>query len=125
MAKTLLDCGNCGPDFSAISRMVKTNFDAEVIQAHGAEDALQLLKSNDVDLVTINRKLDRDYSDGMEVLKAIKSDPETADVPVMLVTNYEEHQQAAIEAGAVRGFGKLALGEPETKALLTPFLEAS
>ena len=33
----------------------------------------------------------------------------------MLVTNYEEHQQAAMEAGCVRGFGKLAVNEPETR----------
>lgn len=122
MTKTVLDCGNCGPDFNAIRQMVKTNFGAAVVQAHGAEDALAILKSRDIDLVTINRKLDRDYSDGMEVLKAIKSDPEVGGVPVMIVTNYEEHQQAAVDAGGVRGFGKLTLSDEATKDLLEPYL---
>lgn len=124
MTKTILDVGNCGPDFNAIRQMVSSQFSASIVQAHGTEDAIELLKEKDIDLVTINRKLDRDYSDGMDVLKAIKADPEIADIPVMIVTNYEEHQQSAMQAGAVQGFGKLALDAPETKALLEPYLAA-
>lgn len=122
MPKTLLDCGNCGPDFSAIRKMATSNFGAEVLQSHGIEDTLEILRSRQIDLVTVNRKLDRDYSDGMEVVKAIKSDAEVGSVPVMLVTNYEEHQLAAIEVGCVRGFGKLALQEAATREAIQPFL---
>jgi hypothetical protein len=32
----------------------------------------------------------------------------------MLITNFPEHQDAAVEAGAVRGFGKLEFSMPET-----------
>ncbi len=74
------------------------------------------------DLVLINRKLDADYSDGLEILQAIKADPQMAAVPVMLVTNYAEHQDAAVAAGAVRGFGKLEYGDPQTLEKLRPFL---
>jgi CheY-like chemotaxis protein len=123
MTKTLLDCGNCGPDYNTIRKMVKSNFDAAVIQTHGAEDTLEVLRSRAIDLVIVNRKLDRDYTDGMEVIKAIKADPEVGHVPVMLITNYEEHQQAAIEAGCVRGFGKLAIGEPATREAIAPYLD--
>ena len=93
-----------------------------MLQAHGADDAIKLLRERDVALVTVNRKLDRDYSDGMDVVKQIKSDEDLGDVPVMLVTNYEEHQQSAMDAGCVRGFGKLALGSSETVELLQPYL---
>ena len=48
---------------------------AAVIQSHGAEDTLKILRSREIDLVIVNRKLDRDYTDGMEVIKAIKADP--------------------------------------------------
>ncbi|MEM9643669.1 MAG: response regulator [Planctomycetota bacterium] len=120
--KTLLDCGNCGPDFSTIRQMVTSHYDAKVLQTHGAEDTLEVLKSQVVDLVTVNRKLDRDYTDGLEVIKQIKADPATKDVPVMLVTNYEEHQQSAISEGAVEGFGKLAVNEASTKEKLDPYL---
>ncbi len=123
MTKTLLDCGNCGPDYNAIRQMVTSNFDASVVQSHGTEDTLAILRSRKIDLVTVNRKLDRDYSDGMEVVMAIKADPELGSVPVMLVTNYEEHQLTAIEAGCVRGFGKLAIREPATREAFQPYLD--
>jgi CheY-like chemotaxis protein len=46
------------------------------------------------------------------------------DIPVMLITNYAEHQQQAIAAGAILGFGKLELNAPETlkrlEAVLRP-----
>lgn len=122
MPKTLLDCGNCSPDFSSIRQMATANFGAQVVQSQGIEDTLQILRSQPIDLVTVNRKLDRDYSDGLEVVKAIKADPEIGSVPVMLVTNFEEHQLAAIEAGCVRGFGKLAIGDPATREAVEPYL---
>ncbi len=124
MSKTLLDCGNCGPDFHAIRQMVSSHFGASVVQSHGIEDTLEMLRNQSVDLVTVNRKLDRDYSDGLDVAVAIKSDPELGSVPVMLVTNYEEHQETAIAAGCVKGFGKLAIKDPETRNLLEPFLQS-
>jgi CheY-like chemotaxis protein len=122
MPKTLLDCGNCGPDFNSVRQMAKANFGASVLQTHAAEDTLEMLRTRKIDLVMVNRKLDRDYSDGLEVVKAIKADAEVASVPVMLVTNYEEHQLSAIEAGCVRGFGKLAINEPGTLDAIEPYL---
>jgi len=122
MSRILLDCGNCGPDFNSIRQMANSTFGATVLQAHGADDALQILRDRKVDLVTVNRKLDRDYSDGIEVVKQIKSDPDVGSVPVMLVTNYDEHQDTAIQAGGVRGFGKLAINDAATHELLEPYL---
>jgi hypothetical protein len=40
----------------------------------------------------------------------------------MLITNYPEHQQMAIEAGAEPGFGKLEYGSSATKDKLARFL---
>ncbi|MGB7346687.1 MAG: response regulator [Pirellulaceae bacterium] len=125
MSKLVVDCGNCGPDFNSIRKMVKTNFGASAVQTHGAEDTLAVLRERKVDLITVNRKLDRDYTDGMEVIKQIKAEPEFNSVPVMLVTNYDEHQQTAIEAGCVRGFGKLSINDASTKELLDPYLGKS
>ena len=122
MTKTVVDCGNCGPDFHSIRQFVTAHFDAVVVQTHGAEDTLKALRERDVALVMVNRKLDRDYSDGIEVVREIKGDQQSAETPVMLITNYEEHQQEAMEVGCVRGFGKLALRDPKTADLLQPYL---
>ncbi|MBX3422812.1 MAG: response regulator [Pirellulaceae bacterium] len=122
MSKVVLDVGNCGPDHNSICNLVTGRFKAQVIQAHGAEDAIQILATRQIDLVLINRKLDQDYSDGVEVLKAIKADERFRSVPVMLITNYEEHQQQAVSLGALPGFGKLALSSPQTIRRLAAIL---
>jgi CheY-like chemotaxis protein len=123
MAKTVLDVGNCAPDHRAIKEMLTRNFGAQVIQAHSSIDALEYLRTNPIHLVLINRKLDQDYSDGMEVLKLIKQDSDVASTPVMLVTNHEEYQQQAMQFGAIQGFGKLALNSEETRARLASVLD--
>jgi CheY-like chemotaxis protein len=122
--KRILDVGNCGPDHAAVTRFFTQHFNCEVAQADRAADAMDKLRQQSFDLVVVNRKLDIDYSDGMEVLQQTKSTPETADVPVMMITNYEEHQNAAVEAGAVRGFGKLEYENPETLERVKAVLEA-
>ncbi len=121
-SKIVLDVGNCVPDHAAIRRLVTSNFQAQVLQAHLPADTLETLRRQPVDLVLINRKLDQDYSDGMEILKQIKADAQLRQVPVMLVTNYAEHQAQAVAAGAEPGFGKLALDTPDTLEKLSRFL---
>jgi CheY-like chemotaxis protein len=118
----VLDVGNCVPDHTAITRFLTSKFDCEVLQADAGDDAMATLQQGGVDLVLVNRKLDVDYSDGVEVIRRIKADPKTAAVPVMLITNYPEHQDAAEVLGALRGFGKLEFEKPETLARLQPVL---
>lgn len=122
MPKKVLDVGNCGPDFFAIRNFLTSSFDCVVEQAHGLSDTLAKLREGEYHLVTINRKLDQDYSDGIEILRALKADADLSAVPVMLVTNYPDHQDAAVEVGALRGFGKLELELPETKERLAAVL---
>jgi len=103
-------------------RMLTKNFGAEVLQTHGLDDTLETLKQQPIDLVLINRKLDHDYSDGTEILKQIKAKSEYAALPVMIITNYDEHQASAVELGAILGFGKLEINSAETRAKLAPIL---
>jgi CheY-like chemotaxis protein len=96
------------------------------VQAHGPDDALEQLRGGRLDLVLVNRKLDQDYSDGIEIIRRVKAEPGIAGVPIMLISNYPEHQAAAVAAGAVQGFGKLEFEQPETRekiaAILAPLL---
>lgn len=121
MTKVVLDIGNCNPDHAAIASMLKKHFDVQVLRAHQWSDAQTLLQSQSVDLILINRKLDIDYSDGIEILRALKTST-WRNIPVMLITNYAEHQQQAISEGAVLGFGKLELSSPETHEKLRAVL---
>lgn len=122
MKKHVLDVGQCQMDHGALRRLIEGEFAAEVTQAHSAEQALAQLRSGQFDLVLVNRKFDADYSDGLDIIKQIKADPELAGINVMLVTNYAEHQEQAVAAGAAPGFGKSELSEPRTLERLKPFL---
>jgi CheY-like chemotaxis protein len=123
MAKRVLDVGNCGPDHASIRNYLTRNFDVEIVQVDDAAGAIANLLASSFDLVLVNRKLDIDYSDGIEVIRQLKNDRKTSQVPVMLVTNYPDHQDAAVEVGAIRGFGKLEFGKPETRERLASILE--
>ena len=122
MTKRVLDVGNCQPDFATITDFLSDRFHCEVDQAHGLEDTLAALRERDYVLVLVNRKLDRDYSDGIEIIRLLKADDDSRHVPVMLVTNYPEHQDEAVASGALRGFGKLELDRPETLEKLQALL---
>lgn len=122
MSKKVLDVGNCGPDHASLSRMLTKRYAVQMLQADQASDALSILRREQIDLVLVNRKLDIDYSDGIVVIEQIKSDPDLATTPVMLITNHDEYQQSAVAAGAEYGFGKLQLEEAGTHSRLAKFL---
>src|SRR5688572_11825858 len=115
MPKRVLDVGQCSPDHATIRSYLTRHFDCEIVQTHGADDTLEALRNGEFHLVLVNRKLDADYSDGIEIIRQIKADRAIAAVPVMLVTNYPEHQAVAIAEGAIHGFGKLEFQKPETR----------
>ena len=120
----ILSVGQCGFDHGSLSRFFDRRFDAKVVGADTRDEALDALRSGPFDLVLVNRVSDRDGSPGLELIRAMKSDPATADVPVMLVSNYPDAQDQAVALGALRGFGKSQLNDPETiraiESLLSP-----
>lgn len=122
MSKQVLDVGNCGPDHATLSKMLMKQYAVEVFKANQAADAMDVLRKETIDLVLVNRKLDIDYSEGLDVIKEIKSQPDLAKIPVMLITNDDSFQEQAVEAGAEYGFGKLQLNQATTHERLAKFL---
>jgi CheY-like chemotaxis protein len=120
--RTVLSVGQCRPDGAALAHYLTKHFHVNLLTADLPADAIQLLRDNPVDLVLINRQLDADGSDGMKILAQIRSGPSKQDVPIMLVSNYPEWQQKAVEAGAVYGFGRAELNSPETRTKLAAIL---
>jgi CheY-like chemotaxis protein len=122
MAKRILSVGQCMADHSGITWMVRQHFQAEVVSAGTAADALRQLRKQAFDLVLVNRVLDRDHSSGLDVIRQIKADKDLHQLPVMLVSNYADAQEQAEKLGAVPGFGKAALGDTEVVERLQSFL---
>lgn len=121
-AKRVLSVGQCMADHGSIARTLGKSFGAEVVPADSADEVLEQLHRDTFALVLVNRILDGDGSSGLEVVRTIKSDARGSDVPVMLVSNHEEAQGQAVEAGAAPGFGKAALGRPEMLERVSAFL---
>lgn len=120
--KRVLNVGQCSADHYSLRRLIEVSFGAEVVAAHDADTALDALREGSFDLVLVNRLLDADGSDGLEIVRAIQADAALRATPVMLVTNYAEYQEQAVAAGAEPGFGKSSLQKPETRERLAKFL---
>ena len=121
--KTVLSVGQCGPDHASLSGFLK-QFNVRIISADLPVDTLEILGREQVDLVLINRKLDRDYSDGMNILRLIKEDDQISQVPVMIVSNFEDAQQASVNAGGLYGIGKSELSTKAARDRVAAVLEA-
>jgi CheY-like chemotaxis protein len=109
-------------DHGSIARTLRQHFQAEVVPADRAEEALSLAAEEPFDLILINRVLDADGSSGIEVVRRLKESEALRSVPVMLVSNYDDAQEEAVRQGALPGFGKAALGQPQTLGRLEAVL---
>jgi len=123
MSRRILSVGQCVPDNASIRHFLTRNFDVQIDQSDLPTDTMAKLTTASYDLVLINRKLDQDYSDGLKIIRNMKSDDQLRSVPVMLVTNFAEHQQQAVSEGAEYGFGKSEFNDPAVLERLRPFLE--
>jgi two-component system chemotaxis response regulator CheY len=121
-AKRVLSVGQCFADHSGITRILRGSFGAEVVGADTRHEALEVLRQDSFALVLVNRVFDADGSSGLDLIGAIKAEDELRDVPVMLVSNYEDAQAQAVRKGAVPGFGKAALGQAHMLARVEPYL---
>lgn len=68
------------------------------------------------DLLLINRIFHTSQDSGIRLVKELANAGCAA--KLMLISNYADAQAEAVEAGAVRGFGKGALGAGTTSSVL-------
>ncbi len=122
MMKRVLSVGQCIPDDGSLLRFLSSHFEVELIRSPDKEDALSRIRTESFDLILVNRKLDADYSDGLEVIQSIQADPDINTTPVMLISNYPDAQEKAVVTGAVLGFGKMELNNPEVVERVAKYL---
>jgi two-component system chemotaxis response regulator CheY len=110
--RRILSIGQCGADHSRFTQTFREHFNAEVVSADDAAEASQWLHDGPFDLILVNRVLDSNGSSGVEIIKHLKAKPVAQPIPAMLVSNYDDAQEEAVKYGALKGFGKSALGQP-------------
>ena len=79
------------------------------------------MEKRNYDLVIINRIGAFDQESGLKLIEKIKEDGRFQ-VPLMMVTNYKDQMDIAIEKGVVPGYGKDKLHDKETIGLLSKYL---
>ena len=109
--KRVLSVGQCMADHSRLSASLGQLFGVEVVAADDDAEATRRLQAEAFDLVLVNRVFDADGASGLDFIRRLLQGP--ALVPVMLVSNYDDAQREAVAAGALPGFGKATLGQPE------------
>jgi DNA-binding NarL/FixJ family response regulator len=96
---------------------------AKVIMADN-EQQLDAVLASGADLLLFNRVLEFGFQtrQGQELLEKVRADK--PEVPVMMVSNFAEAQQAAEAAGAKPGFGKNEIGQPQVTDRLRAAIES-
>jgi two-component system, chemotaxis family, chemotaxis protein CheY len=123
MSKKIALVGHCGPDSSYLRMTVaKAGRDFQVVSADDDAELKQQLEDG-VDLLLLNRELDYgfDEREGVALIRRLRA--AYPNVKTMLVSNYPDAQQAAVQAGALPGFGKRELGSPRVPELIRAALE--
>ena len=118
MPQRIVLVGHCGVDAprleAAVSKCVPS---AEVISVN-SEQCLEDVCDEGADLLLINRRLPYgfDTEEGVELMRELRQVHPT--VKLMLVSDRQDAQKQASEAGAIDGFGKTDLGSDKIAALL-------
>lgn len=123
MAKTIVLVGHCGPDRSYLrGSILSVDRSARIVSADDPAE-LNYHLANGADLLLLNRELGYDF-DGIAGVDLIAQLRQThPQVRTMLVSNYPEAQSAAVNAGALPGFGKRELGSARVKELIRHALD--
>ncbi|MBT3878728.1 MAG: response regulator transcription factor [Candidatus Scalindua sp.] len=118
--KNALIVGHCDLDNPQITSLIEKNFSVKVTRVKLFMNTVECLEKQNYDLVIINRIGAFDQESAMELIKKIKQD-ERFNVPLMMVTNYKDQMDMAVEIGAVPGYGKDKLHDKETIELLSKY----
>jgi CheY-like chemotaxis protein len=85
-----------------LSRMLE-KYDIEVDMADAAERAIEYLQNNRPDAIFMDQQMPG--MDGLEALKTIKSNPQTAMIPIMMYTS----QEGELYVGQARALGAMGV----------------
>lgn len=118
MASKVVLVGHCGPDSSFLKLAVNRALPGSTVLSADDADTLSKQIEQGAELLLLNRVLDYGFEtdEGVELIRQLRQlHPK---LKMMLVSNYEESQQAAVRAGAMPGFGKRDIGSPKVTDML-------
>jgi hypothetical protein len=121
-SKRLVLVGHCVPDsFMLTSALGRVSPGLEIERANDLQSAIRASQTSD--LLLVNRVLDGEFasSDGIALIRSLAG----AKARLMLVSNLEDAQAQAREAGAMPGFGKAAAYQESTREVVRAALDVA
>lgn len=113
--------GHCSADSGSLSRVIHQACPGvRVVSAHSRAELASLAGPR---VLLVNRALEGDFAadTGVELIQQLAG--ERGAPAMLLISNYEDAQAAAVAAGALCGFGKSQLNQPTTKQTLVDALQ--
>lgn len=113
MPERIILVGHCGVDAPRLEEEVSRIIPSADVVSVNSEQDLEAIVDEGADLLLINRELPFgfDTEEGIDLIRDLRA--QHPGVKMMLISDYDEAQEEALEAGAVDGIGKSALGSPE------------
>ena len=107
--------GHCGPDSFALRSAIAGFVPGASVEMLNSFKDFES-RNAEFDLHCVNRVLDGSFFDdsGIELIRAHHQ----GSPPMMLISNFPESLQSAVEAGGVMGFGKRTMRADEAKIAL-------
>lgn len=117
MLEQILLVGHCVPDTYMLKSKVQQLFPDITVDTCKSDADLQS-KASGKSLLLVNRVLDGMF-DAEDGIALIAQHAKNGDAPkMMLISNFAESQEQAVNAGALHGFGKSELGAEATEEKL-------
>jgi len=111
MSQSVVLVGHCGVDGPRLQRELTASISGVAVTRVNSAADLQRSCQQGADLMLVNREPVGFDEEGLDIVRQVLANcPETK---VMLVSDYDDAQDAAVRAGAMRGFGKSLMGTPE------------
>lgn len=107
------------PDVLELYRLKLTLDDYDVVTAQDGKEGLAKAKSTLPELIFLDIKMPG--MDGFEVLKHLRADGKTKDIPVVVLSNFDE--EAMVERGLALGANEYLIKSHFTPASLSEKLE--
>ena len=110
MSKCILLVGHCGVDGPRLKDELSKALPSTKVERINSDEDLRAACEQGADLLLVNREPVGFDCEGVDLIRDIKSDH--PDCKVMLVSDHADAQREAVQAGAVKGFGKSEMGSP-------------
>lgn len=86
------------PDICSMLKMVLDYHGYGAVDAHGEEEATEVLSKNHVDLIIMDMLLSG--ADGTDICRRLKQDEQTSSIPILMFSAHPNAEKICLDAGA-------------------------